>query len=85
MNAIKVKTEIVQYEHTEISEMLNRFVQYVEVSPLSVRSYISGIKAFIRYLSENGISKPTRETVIAYKKELVRYKSASTVALYLSS
>lgn len=85
MNAITVRTEITQYEHIELSEMLNRFIRYVEVSLSSVRSYIYGIKSFMRYLSENGIKQPKRENVIEYKKHLTATKSNSTVALYLSS
>ncbi len=85
MNAIKAKTEITRYEYSEIENMLNKFVRFVDVSQSSVRSYISGVKAFIRYLSKNSITNPTRNTVLAYKKEMAQSKSASTVSLYLSS
>ncbi len=87
MNAITVKNEneLVQYKNVEMSELLDRFIRYIEVSPLSARSYIYGIKAFFKYLSENGIKQPTRENVIEYKKHLLTTKANSTVALYLSS
>ena len=84
MNIVKVKSEIVQC-NSEFNNMLDRFVQYVDVSQSSIHSYIKGIKSFLRYISERGIKTPTRETVIEYKKCLSESKSASTIALYLSS
>ena len=85
MKAVQVKSEITQCKTIEISELLNKFIRYVDVSPSSVRAYVFGVKAFIRYLSENGISAPTRNTILEYKKTLSATKSASTVSLYLSS
>ena len=84
MKAVAVKTEIKQY-NSDLSTMLDRFVSYLDVSAISVRSYISGIKTFLRYLSDNGINMPNRETVIMYKKHLTSTKSASTISLYLSA
>ena len=84
MKAVVVKTEIKQY-NSDLSTMLDRFVSYLDVSAISVRSYISGIKTFLRYLSDNGINTPNRETVIMYKKHLSITKSASTISLYLSA
>ena len=84
MKAVAVKTEIVQY-NSELGTMLDRFVAYLDVSATSVHSYISGVKAFLKYLSDKGISNPTRDTVLMYKKYLCERYSASTTALYLSS
>lgn len=85
MKVVQVKSEITQCKTIEISELLNKFIRYVDVQPSSVRAYVFGVKAFIRYLSENGISAPTRNTILEYKKTLSSTKSASTVSLYLSS
>ncbi len=76
--------EIQQYK-SNIAEMLNRFIQYVDVSPATTRSYISGVRVFLQYLSENSINTPTRETVILFKKYLSDRKSAGTIATYLSA
>ncbi len=84
MNTLAVKTEIVQCK-PRFDELLSRFIQYIDVSPSSVKSYISGVRKFIRYLSVNGINTPTRETVLTYKKELSEKYSANSTALFLSS
>ena len=84
MNELAVKHYIVQCK-PEFNNMLNRFVQYIDVSPSSVRSYTSGVRKFLCYLSEKGIKTPTRETVLSYKKELCEKYSANSVSLYLSS
>ena len=84
VKTVEVKAEIVQCKPT-FDNMLNRFVQYIDVSPSSVRSYISGVRKFLQYLSINSINTPTRETVLTYKKELIEKYSANSVSLYLSS
>lgn len=84
MKLVNAKSEIIQC-NSNINTMLERFVQFVDVSQVSLRSYISGVKAFLKYTSDNAISNPTRDTVLAYKKELAKTKSASTIALYLSA
>jgi len=82
--AVKTDTNIVTCK-SRFDELLNRFVQYIDVSPSSVKSYISGVRKFLRYLSEKGIDTPTRETILGYKKELCEKYSANSTALYLSS
>ena len=84
MKLVNAKSEIIQC-NSNINALLERFVQFVDVSQVSLRSYISGVKAFLKYTSDNAISNPTRDTVLAYKKELAKSKSASTIALYLSA
>lgn len=84
MNELAVKHDIIPCE-PRFENMLDRFIQYIDVSPLSVRSYISGVRKFLSYLSEEGIKTPTRETVLSYKKALCEKYAANSVALYLSS
>lgn len=84
MKLVNAKSGIIQC-NSNINTLLERFVQFVDVSQVSLRSYISGVKAFLKYTSDNAISNPTRDTVLAYKKELAKSKSASTIALYLSA
>lgn len=71
-------------EHT-LDELADRFSQYVDISAISIKSYSFGIKKFLAFLYENGITKPTRNTVIEYKKVLCKNYSSSTIALYLSA
>ena len=68
------------------AETLNRFTSYLDVAPFTVRSYISGLKMFNQYLSANGVKNPTRDNVIAFKKELEgKGRKPATIALYLSA
>ena len=74
MNVLTVK-KITPCKYININETLNRFVQFVDVSQLSVRAYISGVRAFIRFIHDNGINNPTRDNVLTFKKELTATKS----------
>ena len=75
-NAIQEKT---------LSELSDNFISYLDISEISVKSYKSGIKKFLMYLSENGITSPDRTTIIEYKKMLSERYTAKTVSCYLSS
>ena len=66
--------------------LINRFLAYLDCSAQTTRTYKHGIRRFVSYLHSENISKPTRETVIAFKKELAtKGLKPSTIALYLSS
>lgn len=66
--------------------VINNFIAFLDVSPLSVRSYISGVKRFFAFMFENGINTPNSDDVITFKKSLLDtgHKPA-TVALYLAA
>ena len=84
MKLVVINSELNKY-NSNFDNILNRFVQFIDISQSSTRTYIYGIKTFLRYLSNTGINTPTRETVLTYKKYLSQSKSASTISLYLSS
>lgn len=81
----KLQNANVTNSHINMKELAARFSQFVDVSALSLKSYSSGIRKFLAYLSENGIKTPTRETVLSYKKALCEKYAANSVALYLSA
>lgn len=73
-------------ELTTPEKLINRFFEYLDVSAQSVQTYRKGIRQFMKYLHEEHISRPTRETVLAYKRKMTgKGLKPSTVALYLSA
>lgn len=85
-NRLVVKAEVVQYQPANFESLLDRFVNFLEVSSSSVHTYTFGVKRFLQYLSDNRIVQPKRETVLMYKRELIeKHCKPSTIALYLSS
>ena len=68
------------------SEVLNNFINFLDVAPLTVKAYRSGLRMFFGFLAVNGISNPNREDILSFKRELENAgKKPSTLALYLSS
>ncbi len=66
-------------------ELADKFINYLDISEISVKSYVSGIKKFLAFLSDNGITTPTRDTIVEFKKTLSEKYTAKTTACYLSS
>ncbi len=79
-----VQTDIQPQEITQT--VIQSFVDFLDVNPLTVKSYKSGIAYFMRYLQDNHIKLPVRDDIISFKKYLVEGgKSPATVAAYLSA
>ena len=67
-------------------EATNKFISFLDVSPLTVRAYKSGLKIFFEYLSFTGIKNPDKNDIVSFKKELeAKGRKPSTIALYLSA
>ena len=84
MTGLALKKEIKPAEITP--KVINRFVEFLDVAPLTLRSYKAGISQFMNYLHLNGISRPSRDDVNGFKKMLTEAgRKPATVALYLSA
>lgn len=72
-------------ERPDISaELYKRWVGYIDASPKTIETYSRAIRRFFAYLMENGISQPTRETILAYRDCLKLDHKPTTVQSYLT-
>lgn len=67
------------------ADLYRQFIAYIDASPATIRAYTGHLRQFMRYLNENGIKQPTRETVIAYREELKTRCKAVTVQNYIEA
>ena len=66
--------------------VINSFIDFLDVSTLTVKTYRIGISQLLRYLVHQGIRQPKRENIIDFKKYLLDCgRKPSTVALYMSA
>lgn len=78
-----MKNEIVNIN--TLKEYSNKFIDYLDVDELTLKTYKVGIKSFIDYLKDNNIINPTRNDVVAYRDYLRDNYSSSTINTYISS
>ena len=52
------------------SEMAERWSAYIDATPQTVTTYNRAIKRFMTYLYENGIRRPERKDIMAYRSSL---------------
>lgn len=52
------------------TELFTRWTNYMDVSNSSITTYNNKIKIFINYLQSKGITNPTRQDILSFKKEL---------------
>ena len=63
--------------------LFNRFVEYADVKPKSVETYRKNISRFLQWLMDNGINRPTRSDVVAYRDYLRENYKPTTVQGYI--
>lgn len=65
--------------------LYKQFIAFIDASPETIRTYTGHLWQFIRYLAQNNITKPTRETIINYREELKTRCKATTVQNYIEA
>lgn len=59
------------------------FINFLDAKPRTVESYTKNLRAFFKWLSDNGITNPQFADVKAYRDELLGKYKASTVQAYI--
>lgn len=86
MSGLMVAESTAIMEQPSISaELYNRWVSYIDASPKTVETYRKAIKRFFVYLAENSITRPQRETILAYRDYLKQGHKPTTVQSYLAA
>ena len=66
--------------------LLNQFIDFLDVSTNTTKAYSKALRQLFKYFGNNDIATPTRESILAFKKELQdKGRKPSTVALYLAA
>lgn len=66
--------------------MVNDFINYIDVSENTLKTYASGLKQFFEHLANTGIRNPVRADILNYRDALLtKGLSANTVQLYIVS
>lgn len=68
-----------------LNNWLDRFFMFIDVKAKSADTYKKATKQFMRYLAENSITEPTRETVISWREYLREEHKPTTIQLYLTA
>ena len=71
MNNITVMSSTTITPEQEIgAELFGRFISYLDAAPKTIDTYTKALRQLFNYLSLNGITRPQREDIIAFKEEL---------------
>ena len=77
-NALQAPQEITE-------DLYTRFTAYIDASQKTVETYTRAIRQFAKYMAENGIRRPVREDVIAYREWLKEEHKPTTVQNYITA
>ena len=54
----------------DIQTAMDRFIDYIAVQDVTVKSYAVALRCFMEWLRDNGISRPERDHIKEYQKYL---------------
>ena len=58
------------HEQNQFMQLMERFLESQDVTQGSKRTYRSALRQFFGWFSENAVTSPTRETILAFKESL---------------
>lgn len=67
----------------KINDYIENFLDYIDVSKNTVKTYSVGLKSFASYLSKNNIKNPAREDIINYRECIRVNLKPTTVNSYM--
>lgn len=65
------------------ADLFSRFIAYLDAKPKTVQTYTRALRQFFSYLQAQGVTQPTRETVLEYREHLAQSRKPSTVQAYI--
>lgn len=64
-------------------DVFSQFVQYLDASPKTIRTYTGAVRQLALWLQAHGIRQPTREDIITYRNDLMKDHKPTTVQNYI--
>lgn len=65
------------------SDLLDRFIAYVDATERTIDTYRKALKQFFVYLKDHSINQPSRTDVLSYRDELKETHKPATVQTYI--
>lgn len=66
-------------------ELVAEWIKFADVAERTQKNYNGALKQFFKFMAENQIVNPTRDTVIAFRDELLKTQKPSTVQLKMAA
>lgn len=76
-SALRVQQEIT-------ADLYQRFVAFIDASPKTIETYTKALRQLFSYLQQNGITRPSREDILAYRDSLKETHKPTTVQNYIT-
>src|SRR5699024_2735577 len=72
--------------HNLSADLVADFINYIDVSENTTKTYARGLKQFLKYLASEGIQSPVRADILAFKDSLKeRGLAPNTINIYIIS
>ena len=84
MNSLQtVNYDVVSQNTKNLDKLLDVWIKFIDVGERSQKTYKEIVRAYFRYLEENGLPQTT-DSVIYYRDHLRKHLKPSSVQLYMS-
>ncbi len=83
LNTIETTQNNQLAQQPQLENLFNEYVSYIDATEKTIETYTKALKQFNKWIVINDIKHPTREHVIAFRKELEAEHKATTVQTYI--
>ena len=66
-------------------ELVAEWIKFADVAERTQKNYNGALKQFFKFIAENQIVNPTRDTVIGFRDELLKTQKSNTVQLKMAA
>lgn len=85
INELQQRLEALQAQRHFQTNWLDRFLDFCDTTPKTQSTYTTGLKKLLEYFSQERISNPDTDDIVAYKHKLLAKYSPNTVSLYMTA
>jgi integrase/recombinase XerD len=64
-------------------DIYRRFIAFIDAKPKTIETYTRAVRRFFAYMAEQGITRPQRDDVIAFREALKATRKPTTVQSYI--
>ena len=68
-----------------LPDIYKDYIAFLDATPRTLQTYTGNLRQFIKWTQKNGIARPTRQDIIAYREELRGRCKPTTVQAYITA
>ena len=80
-----MKQDLTAAPPADLEAAYKGYVSFIDAAPRTIQTYTGNIRQFIKWAHQNGLQRPTRQDILAYRDDLRTRCKPATVQAYITA